>query len=240
MACFYFLFKSLDFSVIFTLAPYIINQKCYLLSLEYSYLEFIGWLILLGAVGKSAQFGLHGWLPDAMEGPTPVSALIHAATLVTAGIFLIIRCSPILELTLHAINGVLVIGGLTCLFGSSVACVQVDIKRIVAFSTSSQLGYMMVCCGQSDYVVALFHLLNHGFFKALLFLSAGATLFSCRHEQDTRNFGGLESYLPFTFYAFFIGSLTLSGVPLLTGFYSKDVILDLGFISFYISGVFVY
>ena len=175
-----------------------------------------------------------------MEGPTPVSALIHAATLVTAGVFLIIRCSPIFEYSPSVLNLVLIIGGLTCIFGSTVACAQNDLKRIIAFSTTSQLGYMIFACGLSAYNVALFHLLNHGFFKALLFLCAGAIIHAISHEQDIRKFGGLINFLPFIYSAFLIGLLALIGFPFLSGFYSKEMIIELSFVSYNINSFFIY
>jgi len=195
-------------------------------------------LFVIGSVGKSAQLGLHGWLPEAMEGPTPVSALIHAATLVTAGVFLIIRCSPIFEYAPLTLNFILILGGLTCIFGSTVACAQNDIKRIIAFSTTSQLGYMFFACGLSAYNVSLFHLLNHGFFKALLFLCAGAIIHLISHEQDIRKLGGLISFIPYVYSAFFISLLALIGFPFLSGFYSKEVIIELSFSSYTLNGFF--
>ena len=175
-----------------------------------------------------------------MEGPTPVSALIHAATLVTAGVFLIIRCSPFIEYSPFTLNIILILGGLTCIFGSTVACAQNDIKRIIAFSTTSQLGYMFFACGLCSYHVALFHLLNHGFFKALLFLCAGAIIFSLSHEQDVRKFGGLITFLPFVYSVFVISLLTLVGFPFLSGFYSKELIIELAFSSFTINSFFIF
>jgi len=175
-----------------------------------------------------------------MEGPTPVSALIHAATLVTAGIFLIIRCSPLIEYAPFTLNFVLILGGLTCLFGSTVACAQNDLKRIIAFSTTSQLGYMFFACGLSSYNVALFHLFNHGFFKALLFLCAGAIIFSVSHEQDVRKFGNLILFLPFIYSAFVISLLALIGFPFLSGFYSKELIIELAYSSYSINSFYVY
>ncbi len=175
-----------------------------------------------------------------MEGPTPVSALIHAATLVTAGIFLIIRCSPIIEFAPFTLNFILIIGGLTCIFGSTVACAQNDLKRIIAFSTTSQLGYMFFACGLSSYNVALFHLLNHGFFKALLFLCAGGIIFALSHEQDIRKLGGLITFLPFIYSSFLISLLALIGFPFLSGFYSKELIIELAFSSYNINSFFIY
>jgi len=175
-----------------------------------------------------------------MEGPTPVSALIHAATLVTAGVFLIIRCSPIFEYAPFTLNFVLILGGLTCIFGSTVACAQNDIKRIIAFSTTSQLGYMFFACGLSAYNVSLFHLLNHGFFKAFLFLCAGAIIHLISHEQDIRKLGGLIVFIPFVYSAFLVSLLALIGFPFLSGFYSKEVIIELSFSAYNINGFFIY
>lgn len=236
----FLILKSCDFSIVFSLVPFIVGQSFDLLAYRVAYVDIISLLFLIGAVGKSAQLGLHGWLPEAMEGPTPVSALIHAATLVTAGVFLIIRCSPIFEYSPSVLNLVLIIGGLTCIFGSTVACAQNDLKRIIAFSTTSQLGYMIFACGLSAYNVALFHLLNHGFFKALLFLCAGAIIHAISHEQDIRKFGGLINFLPFIYSAFLIGLLALIGFPFLSGFYSKEMIIELSFVSYNINSFFIY
>jgi NADH-ubiquinone oxidoreductase chain 5 len=175
-----------------------------------------------------------------MEGPTPVSALIHAATLVTAGVFLIIRCSPIIDHAPFTLNFILFIGGITCIFGSTVACAQNDLKRIIAFSTTSQLGYMFFSCGLSAYNLALFHLFNHGFFKALLFLCAGAIIFAISHEQDVRKFGSLIVFLPFIYSCFFISLLALIGFPFLSGFYSKELIIELAYSSYSINSFFIY
>ena len=188
-------------------------------------MTFICLLLFVGAVGKSAQLGLHVWLPDAMEGPTPVSALIHAATMVTAGVFLIIRTSPLFELAPFALMIVTIIGALTTFFAATTGLLQNDLKKVIAYSTCSQLGYMVFACGISHYSVSLFHLMNHAFFKALLFLSAGAIIHSLNDEQDMRKMGGLIKILPFTYAMIFIGSLSLMGFPFLTGFYSKDLIL---------------
>jgi NADH:ubiquinone oxidoreductase subunit 5 (subunit L)/multisubunit Na+/H+ antiporter MnhA subunit len=223
MSLLFFLFKSVDFSVIFALFPLISNKTITILGCSAPYGELIGLFLVIGGVGKSAQLGLHGWLPEAMEGPTPVSALIHAATLVTAGVFLIIRCSPIFEFTTIIMSVILLLGGLTCLFGASVACAQNDIKKIIAYSTTSQLGYMFFACGLSSYDAAIFHLLNHGFFKALLFLSAGSIIYYIGHEQDIRKYGSLIGHVPFIYSCFLIGVLALIGFPFLSGFYSKCV-----------------
>src|SRR6202000_3475303 len=191
----------------------------------------------VGAMGKSAQFGLHTWLPDAMEGPTPVSALIHAATMVTAGVFLVCRCSPMFQLAPHALAFVTVIGATTAFFAATVGLFQNDIKRVIAYSTCSQLGYMFAAAGVSAYNAAMFHLFTHAFFKALLFLSAGAVITSMHHEQDMRKMGGLAKAIPFTWAMMLIGNLALTGtgIPNLhigfAGFYSKDSIIDAAYAS---------
>ena len=189
--------------------------------------ELCSFLLILGVIGKSAQIGLHTWLPDAMEGPTPVSALIHAATMVTAGVFLIIRLSPLFEST-PSINIVIVLlGSITAFFSSTIGLTQNDFKKVIAYSTCSQLGYMVMICGFSQYNLGLFHLVNHGFFKALLFLSAGSIIHSIIDEQDLRKAGGVVISLPFTYSCMLIGSLSLMGLPFLTGFYSKDLIIEM-------------
>lgn len=190
-------------------------------------LDLSGFLILIGVIGKSAQIGLHMWLPDAMEGPTPVSALIHAATMVTAGVFLIIRLSPIFEKMQLILIIIILIGSLTAFFSATIGLAQNDIKKVIAYSTCSQLGYMIMICGFSYYHVSLFHLINHGFFKALLFLSAGSIIHAFSNEQDLRKMGGLKNFIPLTFIFIIIGSLSLMGLPFLSGFYSKDLILEL-------------
>lgn len=200
----------------------------------------VGFLILIGAVSKSAQLGLHTWLPDAMEGPTPVSALIHAATMVTAGIFVIIRIAPILEFNREILFIILVLGAFTAFFASWTAIFQNDLKRVIAYSTCSQLGYMLFACGLSNYSISLFHLMNHAFFKALLFLSSGVIIHALLDEQDMRKMGGLVKLLPFTYVMMLIGSAALMGVPFLTGFYSKDVLLELGSVNFILMGGFCY
>jgi NADH-quinone oxidoreductase subunit L len=181
--------------------------------------------LFIGAMGKSAQFPLHVWLPDSMEGPTPISALIHAATMVTAGIFMVARMSPLFELSDTALNFVLVIGAITALFMGFLGIIQNDIKRVVAYSTLSQLGYMTVALGVSAYSVAVFHLMTHAFFKALLFLAAGSVIIGMHHDQDIRNMGGLRKYMPITWITSLLGSLALIGTPLFAGFYSKDSII---------------
>nr|QTV76704.1 NADH dehydrogenase subunit 5 [Phytophthora palmivora]WOX01704.1 NADH dehydrogenase subunit 5 [Phytophthora palmivora] len=197
-------------------------------------------LIFIGAMGKSAQIFLHLWLPDAMEGPTPVSALIHAATMVTAGVYLTARCSPMFEYSMFSLKVITVIGASTAFFASTVGLVQNDFKKIVAYSTCSQLGYMFFACGLSNYPLAIFHLSNHAYFKALLFLCSGAVIHAMGDEQDIRKMGGLRRILPFTYIMFLIGSLSLMGFPFLTGFYSKDLILEVAFASFSETGHFAY
>ena len=182
--------------------------------------------LFIGAMGKSAQFPLHGWLPDSMEGPTPISALIHAATMVTAGIFMVARMSPLFELSDTALSFVMVIGAITALFMGFLGIIQNDIKRVVAYSTLSQLGYMTVALGASAYSVAVFHLMTHAFFKALLFLGAGAVIIGMHHDQDIRNMGGLRKYMPITWITALLGSLALIGTPFFSGFYSKDSIIE--------------
>ena len=182
--------------------------------------------LFIGAMGKSAQFPLHVWLPDSMEGPTPISALIHAATMVTAGIFMVARMSPLFELSDTALNFILIIGAITALFMGFLGIIQNDIKRVVAYSTLSQLGYMTVALGASAYSVAVFHLMTHAFFKALLFLGAGSVIIGMHHDQDIRNMGGLRKYMPITWITSLLGSLALIGTPFFAGFYSKDSIIE--------------
>lgn len=212
---------------------------------------YIGWwnvelitivcfFFIFGAIGKSAQLGFHTWLPDAMEGPTPVSSLLHAATMVTAGVFLIIRCSNFFEHASQLLTIIAIFGGLTAFFSAFVAVFQWDLKKVIAYSTCSQLGYMFLACGFSYYSVALFHLFNHAFFKALLFLSAGSVIHALNDEQDMRRMGGLLRFLPFTFVCILFGSLAIMGFPFLTGFYSKDLILELLLSSYLIDSLFFY
>ena len=203
-------------------------------------ITLISILLFIGCMGKSAQFGLHTWLPDAMEGPTPVSALIHAATMVTAGVFLLILMSPLIEVSVFASDLILIVGSLTCIFAASVAIFQDDIKKIIAYSTCSQLGYMFMAIGASAYSLAYFHLISHAFFKALLFLGAGSVIHAVADEQDMRKMGGLKRLVPFTFAVMSIGSFALMGFPFLTGFYSKDVILEVAFASYSSAGHFAY
>lgn len=219
-------FKAIDYSTIFSISHLYSTSTTTILGFSVSILTIIGVSLLIGAVGKSAQIGLHTWLPDAMEGPTPVSALIHAATMVTAGVFLIIRMSPLLEYTSTTLKLIIIVGGLTALMAATIGLVQNDIKKVIAYSTCSQLGYMVLGCGTSNYMGGLFHLINHGYFKALLFLSAGSIIHGLRDEQDMRKMGGMLERQPFTYSMMLIGSLSLMGFPFMTGYYSKDFILE--------------
>jgi NADH-quinone oxidoreductase subunit L len=194
-------------------------------TLEVSTLTVICLLLFMGAVGKSAQFPLHVWLPDAMEGPTPISALIHAATMVTAGVFMVARLAPLYDASPFAMDVVAVVGATTMVLGATIALTQTDIKRVVAYSTMSQLGYMIMACGLGAYAAGMYHLLTHGAFKALLFLGCGSVIIALHHEQDMRRMGGLKNRLPVTYWTFVVGSLALAGFPLTAGFFSKDDIL---------------
>ena len=225
----YTLFRSFDYGVVFALVSSVKNFYLTFFVWEVHALSFLSCFLFLGCVGKSAQMGLHTWLPDAMEGPTPVSALIHAATMVTAGVFLLIRFSPVLEFSPAVLGVVTLVGAFTALFAGTVGVFQNDLKRVIAYSTCSQLGYMVLACGLSNYSLALFHLLNHAFFKALLFLSAGSVIHALLDEQDMRRMGGLVKLLPFTYTCFLIGSLALMGFPYTSGFYSKDFILEVSY-----------
>ncbi|WP_128253668.1 NADH-quinone oxidoreductase subunit L [Falsirhodobacter deserti] len=228
----FLLTDSIYFDDIFAAAPQLAQTTLSFLSIEWNAATIVGILLFIGAAGKSAQLGLHTWLPDAMEGPTPVSALIHAATMVTAGVFLICRMSPLFEVAPDAQTVVVVIGALTAFFAATVGLVQNDIKRVIAYSTASQLGYMFVAAGLGVYSVAMFHLLTHAFFKALLFLAAGSVIHGMGGEQDLRNYGGLRRKMPMTFWAMLIGTLAITGVGIpftwigFAGFVSKDAILE--------------
>nr|YP_010620160.1 NADH dehydrogenase subunit 5 [Herposiphonia versicolor]WAX04196.1 NADH dehydrogenase subunit 5 [Herposiphonia versicolor] len=217
---------TLNFLVIFSLTPLINNFFITFLNYNIHYISLIGFFLVIGAIGKSAQLGLHTWLPDAMEGPTPVSALIHAATMVTAGVFLLIRFSPLIEFSEFILNFLVIFGSITAFFAAFTGIFQHDLKKVIAYSTCSQLGYMVFCCGLSCYNISLFHLFNHAFFKALLFLSAGSVIHAINDEQDMRRMGSLAFFLPSTYSLMLIGSLALIGFPFLAGFYSKDVILE--------------
>lgn len=229
-------FRAVDYATVFSLAPRSVGSTMDFLGWEVDSLTLIGLLLFVGAVGKSAQLGLHTWLPDAMEGPTPVSALIHAATMVTAGVFLRARCSPLLEYAPIALTVITVMGAMTAFFAGTVGLVQNDLKRVIAYSTCSQLGYMVFACGRSAYSVGVFHLANHALFKALLFLGAGSVIHAMSDEQDMRRMGGLVRVLPLTYAMMFIGSVALMGFPFLTGFYSKDVILEVAYGSYTVPG----
>lgn len=233
-------FKSCDYSVVFSLVPHVSNIKYSFLGFEIDAISTIGLMLFVGAVGKSAQLGLHTWLPDAMEGPTPVSALIHAATMVTAGVYLIIRCSPLYEYSGYALNVITIFGALTAFVAGTIGLVQNDLKKVIAYSTCSQLGYMVFACGLSNYSVSMFHLINHAYFKALLFLSAGSVIHALNDEQDMRRMGGLLQVLPYTYVMILIGSLALMGFPFLTGFYSKDVILEIAYARYSLYGSFAH
>ncbi len=219
-------FNSLDYADVFKAAPMMADLTIQLIpGYDWSVMTVICILLFIGAMGKSAQVPLHVWLPDSMEGPTPISALIHAATMVTAGIFMVARMSPLYEMSETALSFVLVIGAITALFMGFLGLIQNDIKRVVAYSTLSQLGYMTVALGASAYAAGVFHLMTHAFFKALLFLAAGSVIIAMHHEQDIRKMGGLKKYMPITYWCMLIGSLALIGTPGFSGFFSKDAII---------------
>ena len=226
----FFYFGTINFQEVFDTAPQFIENKLVFFGFESSLITLICIFLFIGAMGKSAQFLLHTWLPDAMEGPTPVSALIHAATMVTAGVFLVVRCSPLFEYSETALNLVTIVGMITAIFAASVALVQNDIKKIVAYSTCSQLGYMFFAAGVGAYHVAMFHLFTHAFFKALLFLGSGSVIHAFKDEQDIRNMGGVRKKLPYTYALMLIGTLALTGFPFLSGFYSKDAIIEFAYL----------
>tara|TARA_X000001036_G_scaffold13607_1_gene11613 strand:+ start:2907 stop:4814 length:1908 start_codon:yes stop_codon:yes gene_type:complete len=223
-------FGSINFEEVFLAVNQFTEKKILFFGLEVSLITLICLFLFVGAMGKSAQFLLHTWLPDAMEGPTPVSALIHAATMVTAGVFLVVRCSPLFEYSQVALNLVTIVGMITAIFAASVALVQNDIKKIVAYSTCSQLGYMFFAAGVGAYHVAIFHLFTHAFFKALLFLGSGSVIHAFKNEQDIRNMGGVRKQLPFTYFFMLVGTLALTGFPFLSGFYSKDAIIEFAYL----------
>jgi NADH-quinone oxidoreductase subunit L len=225
------IFGSLDFDTVFGKAPAVVNTTINFLGWQVPSLSIACILLFIGAMGKSAQLGLHTWLPDAMEGPTPVSALIHAATMVTAGVFMLARLSPMFEYSTSALAVVGVIGGTTAIFAASVGMAQNDIKRVIAYSTCSQLGYMFFAAGVSAYSAAMFHLFTHAFFKALLFLGAGSVIHAMSGEQDMRRMGGLWNKIPITYVLMWIGSLALAGIPIFAGYYSKDAILTAAWAS---------
>ena len=220
-------FNSLDYADVFAAAPLMTDMTIQVIpGFDWSLITVTCILLFIGAMGKSAQVPLHVWLPDSMEGPTPISALIHAATMVTAGIFMVARMSPLFELSETALSFVLVIGSLTALFMGFLGIIQNDIKRVIAYSTLSQLGYMVVALGVSAYSAAFFHLMTHAFFKALLFLGAGSVIIAMHHEQDIRKMGGLWKHMPITWFTFLLGTLALIGMPGFSGFYSKDSIIE--------------
>ena len=226
IALIYKYFNSLNFQEVFSNTSDLEKKNLLFLGFEFNLITCICMFLFMAAVGKSAQIGLHVWLPDAMEGPTPVSALIHAATMVTAGVFLVVRCSPIFEYSQFTLNVITYVGLITSLFAASVALLQNDIKKIIAYSTCSQLGYMFFACGISAYSLAMFHLVTHAFFKALLFLGAGCVIHCLHHEQDCNKMGGLYKKLPVTFAFIIIGSIALMGIPPFAGYFSKDLILE--------------
>ena len=227
----FFFFGTINFEETFQAISQYSEKKIVFFGFEINLITLICVFLFIGAMGKSAQFLLHTWLPDAMEGPTPVSALIHAATMVTAGVFLVVRCSPMFEYSQIALNLVTIVGMITAIFAASVALVQNDIKKIVAYSTCSQLGYMFFAAGVGAYHVAMFHLFTHAFFKALLFLGAGSVIHAFKDEQDIRNMGGIRKNLPYTYTFMLLGTLALTGFPFLSGFYSKDAIIEFAYLK---------
>ena len=234
--------NSVNFNEVFSQLSILAKQSLDFLGFNFNLITIITMFLFMAAVGKSAQIGLHVWLPDAMEGPTPVSALIHAATMVTAGVFLVVRCSPIYEYSELALNIITIVGMSTAFFAASVALVQTDIKKIIAYSTCSQLGYMFFAAGVGAYNVAMFHLFTHAFFKALLFLGSGSVIHAFKDEQDINNMGGVWRKLPYTYVLMIIGTLALTGFPLFSGFYSKDAIIEFAYLSgtttgYYAAGV---
>ena len=232
----FYLFGTVNYSEVFELIPTIRENNLIFLGVEVNAIDLICLLLFVGAMGKSAQILLHTWLPDAVEGPTPVSALIHAATMVTAGVFLVVRCSPIYEYSELALNIITIVGMSTAFFAASVALVQTDIKKIIAYSTCSQLGYMFFAAGVGAYNVAMFHLFTHAFFKALLFLGSGSVIHAFKNEQNINNMGGVWKKLPYTYGLMIIGTLALTGFPFLSGFYSKDAIIEFAYLRGNITG----
>ena len=227
----FYVFGTVNYDEVFLQIPQSINKEISFLGMDLKVVDLICILLFIGAMGKSAQFLLHTWLPDAMEGPTPVSALIHAASMVTAGVFLVVRCSPIFEYSQVALNIICVVGMTTAFFAATVALVQNDIKKIIAYSTCSQLGYMFFAAGVGAYNVAMFHLFTHAFFKALLFLGSGSVIHSFKGEQDIRNMGGVWKKMPYTWILMIIGTLALTGFPFLSGYYSKDAIIEFAYLK---------
>jgi len=238
----FYLFGTVNYSEVFQQIPQIVDRELLFLGINIKAIDLICILLFIGAMGKSAQIFLHTWLPDAMEGPTPVSALIHAATMVTAGVFLIVRCSPIFEYSPLTLNIITIVGMTTAFFAATIALVQTDIKKIIAYSTCSQLGYMFFAAGVGAYNVAMFHLFTHAFFKALLFLGSGSVIHSFKDEQDINQMGAIYKKLPYTWILMIIGTLALTGFPFLSGFYSKDAIIEFAYlrgntVGYYAAGV---
>ena len=238
----FYYFGTINYTEVFNLIPTLVSEKINFLGFNFVAIDLICILLFIGAMGKSAQIFLHTWLPDAMEGPTPVSALIHAATMVTAGVFLVVRCSPIYEYSDLALNIITIVGMSTAFFAATVALVQNDIKKIIAYSTCSQLGYMFFATGVGAYNVAMFHLFTHAFFKALLFLGSGSVIHAFKDEQNINNMGGVWKKLPYTYSLMIIGTLALTGFPFLSGFYSKDAIIEFAYLrgnttGYYAAGI---
>ena len=238
----FYLFGTVNYNEVFQLIPDVVDKELLFLGLNIKAIDLVCILLFIGAMGKSAQIFLHTWLPDAMEGPTPVSALIHAATMVTAGVFLVVRCSPIFEYSQLTLNIITVIGMTTAFFAATIALVQTDIKKIIAYSTCSQLGYMFFAAGVGAYNVAMFHLFTHAFFKALLFLGSGSVIHSFKDEQDINQMGAIYKKLPYTWILMIIGTLALTGFPFLSGFYSKDAIIEFAYlrgntVGYYAAGI---
>lgn len=231
IALIYLTFGTVEYAAVFSTVSNHLNDQFTIFGHSFKNIDAICILLFIGAMGKSAQIGLHTWLADAMEGPTPVSALIHAATMVTAGVFLVARCSPIFEFSPIALMMVTLVGATTAIFAATIAITQNDIKKIIAYSTCSQLGYMFFACGVSAYSAGIFHLATHAFFKALLFLAAGSVIHAMHHEQNIQKMGGIWRKIPFTYAMMWIGNLALAGFPPFAGFYSKDVILEAAFMS---------
>ena len=234
----FYYFGTVNYDEVFNQIQTLNAKNISFLGFEFKSIDLICILLFIGAMGKSAQIFLHTWLPDAMEGPTPVSALIHAATMVTAGVFLVVRCSPIYEYSELALNIITVIGMSTAFFAATIALVQTDIKKIIAYSTCSQLGYMFFATGVGAYNVAMFHLFTHAFFKALLFLGAGSVIHSFKDEQDIEKMGGVYKKIPYTYALMLVGTLALTGFPFLSGFYSKDAIIEFAYLKGNVTGIY--
>jgi NADH-quinone oxidoreductase subunit L len=238
----FYLFGTVNYSEVFQQIPTVVDKNLSFLGFNVKAIDLVCLFLFVGAMGKSAQILLHTWLPDAMEGPTPVSALIHAATMVTAGVFLVVRCSPIYEYSPLILNFITIVGMTTAFFAATVALVQTDIKKIIAYSTCSQLGYMFFAAGVGAYNVAMFHLFTHAFFKALLFLGSGSVIHAFKDEQNINNMGGVWKKLPYTYALMIVGTLALTGFPFLSGFYSKDAIIEFAYlrgntVGYYAAGI---